>query len=434
MYSAAGSPEQPQKRRGSWLSSPGWILALLAAAAVAGSVWIGATTNYGGDNDTYHMLGTFLHILKAGDYTPSRFTGYPVAEIGIGALAWTGGSALSNLVTYGLFVLAVALFPLGQRRGFGSNTRTWAFLAMALTAPVLAFDNTQSMDYSWALVFWVIGNLCLRRSSNQAMAIIPMALCIGSRPSFAVFVVTSMLMIKPAYGVSRAGRWREIGQRLPTLAATVFTGGLFYLPAWLKNGFGLSWISASPPDVQGATGVVARFFYKSLITIGIWQACVLLAVLIILLIQQRQGERAWTTLPNSDTAFLLTIIAINLLIFARIPAELSYLQPALLCLFYGIAQLQTRTYAGISILLASLNLGNWFIQPKVVDIHYRTDELCAKVVAEDARINIGLDSGRLEKTRKSLERVRCYAMWFKDIQGKDYSRVIAKGLPLKEMD
>ena len=400
---------------------------------MAGSIWLGATTNYGGDNDSYHMLGTFLHILKAGDYTPSRFTGYPVAEVGIGALAWIGGSMLSNLVTYGLFVIAVVLFPFGLSRGNGTRTRAWAFIALALSAPVLAFDNTQTMDYSWSLVFWVLGNLCLRRSHNPSMAIIPMALSLGCRPSFAVFVVASMLMIQPDHAPANRGRLDAIKQRLPALASALFAGGLFYLPAWFKNGFGLSWISASPPDVQGVTGVVARFFYKTLLTVGIWQACVLLFVCVILLIQQRQTTRPWIILPGSDTRFLAAIVTINLLIFARIPAELSYLQPALLCLFYGIAQLHTRAFAWISVLITSLNLSNWFIQPKIVDIRYRTDELCEKVIAEGARLDFSIDAGRLAKNRKALERVRCYALWFKDIQGKDYSRVIAKGLPLRQL-
>ena len=428
------SSEQGQKRRSRFAPSQAWILALLACAALVGSVWLGATTNYGGDNDTYHMLGTFLHILKAGDYTPSRFTGYPVAEIGIGALAWMGGSALSNLITYALFVIAVVLFPLGLKSGFGSPTRTWAFLAMVLTAPVLAFDNTQTMDYSWTLVFWVIGNLCLRRSQNQAMAIIPMALSIGSRPSFAIFVVTSILMIRPDHGRQPETRWNALKQRIPTVAATLFSGGLFYLPAWLKNGFGLSWISASPPDNQGAIGVVARFFYKTMITIGIWQACIILAIGILLTLKRHHLNRTWTTLQASDTSFLLAVVSLNLLIFARIPAELSYLQPALICIFYYIAQMRTQAFAWISMALASLNLTNWFIQPKIVDIRYQTDDLCEKVVAMDASINLGIEPGRLTKNRKNLERVRCYAMWFRDVEGKDYSHVIARGLPLKQLD
>ena len=55
------------------------------------------------------------------------------------------------------------------------------------------------------------------------------------------------------------------------------------------------------------------------------------------------------------------------------------------------------------------------------------------MIAEGARLDFSIDAGRLAKNRKALERVRCYALWFKDIQGKDYSRVIAKGLPLRQL-
>ena len=43
--------------------------------------------------------------LTHGDFVTSRFTGNPVAEIGIGFLSYFFGSFLANLVTY-IFLLA----------------------------------------------------------------------------------------------------------------------------------------------------------------------------------------------------------------------------------------------------------------------------------------------------------------------------------------
>ena len=55
---------------------------------------------YGSDEDTLPMIGVFIVILHGGELMSSRFTGYPVAEIGIGFLSYYFGSFVVNLVTF----------------------------------------------------------------------------------------------------------------------------------------------------------------------------------------------------------------------------------------------------------------------------------------------------------------------------------------------
>ena len=64
------------------------------------------------------MLNTFLNLIHNGIYLPSRSPGSPVAEIGIGTLAWFGGSKLTNSFTLILFFSSISLFPFAFRKDF----------------------------------------------------------------------------------------------------------------------------------------------------------------------------------------------------------------------------------------------------------------------------------------------------------------------------
>ena len=103
--------EQPSQQPKTLRLILNWFFGVTAAFAACGSLLLAITSNYGGHHDIYLMMGSFLSVLQNGDYIPSRFTGYPVAEIGIGASAWAGGSALSNSVNFFMFLISVLLFP-----------------------------------------------------------------------------------------------------------------------------------------------------------------------------------------------------------------------------------------------------------------------------------------------------------------------------------
>lgn len=413
-------------------------LAIAVALAIAVCIHLAVTTNYGGDNDTYLILSTFLHLLKSGVYNPSRFTGYPVAEVGIGYLAWLGGSALSNLGTYLLFLASALLIPFSLRRRI-SFGRYLAFLALALTAPVLAFDNIQSMDYAWALFFWAAGCVCLRRFNNKMLAVVSMALSIGSRPSFALFAVGAIVLTGWEDRDRRLPSWRFPASIAGFLLATLFAGGLFYLPNWFGHSFGLSWISSAPPDGQGLTGLVARFVYKTAAAIGLLQTAVLgiyMAARWLALRRGSQPERSRPaatnkTNPDDDARFLLGVMALNLLLFMRMPVELSYLQPFLICLFLLLASSKAKHLPVLIGALILLNLFNWIAEPEILAISYQPAGLCGPVVAEGAQIRPALLPGRVEAFVGAQRLAECHMRQFANINGTNYTNVARQGLPLR---
>ena len=72
------------------------ILIFLICTSFFLGLYLAVTNSYGYDNDTYGMLKTFLNLKNNAIYKPSRLPGSPVAELGIGYLAWIGGSKLTN--------------------------------------------------------------------------------------------------------------------------------------------------------------------------------------------------------------------------------------------------------------------------------------------------------------------------------------------------
>ena len=66
-------------------------------------IYLSYIGGYGSDEDTIPMIVSFLSIYYNGDILASRFTGYPVAEIGIGFLSFYFGSFIVNLITFFFF-------------------------------------------------------------------------------------------------------------------------------------------------------------------------------------------------------------------------------------------------------------------------------------------------------------------------------------------
>ena len=70
---------------------------------------------YGSDEDTLPMIYVFESRLLDGKFVSSRFTSYPVPEIGIGFLSYYFGSWAANSVTFilniaGLFFIFFSFF------------------------------------------------------------------------------------------------------------------------------------------------------------------------------------------------------------------------------------------------------------------------------------------------------------------------------------
>ena len=191
------------------------ILILLSLA-----VYLSFIGGYGSDEDTLPMIYVFERKLTTGDFVTSRFTGNPVAEIGIGFLSYQFGSWASNLSTFIFSVLSYLFFfkTFEEKIKFKSII---FFIILCLSNPTLFFDNLEPIDYSWALLPFSIGLYFLRKNRFE-LAIVFFGISIGARINFVLFVLIASILFSYNPNLS-------IKKKLILFITSFFIGGLFSL-------------------------------------------------------------------------------------------------------------------------------------------------------------------------------------------------------------
>ncbi len=360
---------------------------------------------YGSDEDTLALIGAYESMLGGGKLMASRFTPYPVAELGIGFLSYQFGSWSVNLLTFIFMFLSGIFFYLGIDIKF-KNKNIILFLILILSNPVLYFDNLEPIDYSWALLPLCLGLFFLKKKYYE-IAIIFFGISIGSRIYFFLFLIPIIFLFSEYYKVN-------LTRKVLIFLGSFFIGGLFYLPFWFESGFSLHWLTAATPYDQGFTGIISRFFYKIIMSFSfITFFCIIFLLFINL--------KKLNNLKYSK--ILIGIILINLIIFLFIPAELSYLQPSLLA-FYFLIFLNFKKQLIYS--LICLHFLSWVIEFQPLKIYYKSNDICNNVEAVSADINPSLQKGRLFQYINSRDKIKC---WIKNDDSR--SLKILRGDALK---
>ena len=239
------------------------------------------------------------------------------------------------------------------------------------------------------------------------LAIIFFGISIGARIYFFLFLIPIIFLIKysPSLNFLR---------KVLIFFGSFFIGGLFYLPFWIENAFALDWITAATPYSQGFLGILSRFFYKITMSFSI---LTFITIFIIFIILKKNNHKI--KYENN----LIGIILVNLIIFIFIPAELSYLQPLLFCIYYLIF---LNFNPKILYIIVFLNLLSWIVEVKPLEIQYKSDDICNNVEAVDAKVNINISPGRLFEYIDNRQKIKC---WIND--NSERSQKILKGKALK---
>ena len=77
-----------------------FIINILLFSILSLGVYLCFIGGYGSDEDTLPMIYVFEAKLHGGRFVSSRYTGNPLAELGIGFLSYFFGSFAANLFTY----------------------------------------------------------------------------------------------------------------------------------------------------------------------------------------------------------------------------------------------------------------------------------------------------------------------------------------------
>tara|TARA_B100000787_G_C16198311_1_gene302694 strand:+ start:4100 stop:5284 length:1185 start_codon:yes stop_codon:yes gene_type:complete len=342
---------------------------------------------YGSDEDTLPMIYVFEKRLLEGTFVSSRFTSYPVAEIGIGFLSYYVGSWLVNSVTFFLYLVGISIFYLSFFKKIDLD-KFQIYLILCLSSTVLFFENLEPMGYSWAFFFFAAGTFFLSRRIFE-LAILAFAFAVGTRMNFLIFALIAIFFFQYDEKINNT-------KKIILSFCTFIIGGLFYLPIWFENGFDLTWITAARPIEQGFIGLLARFSYKVWLTIGVFQFFIIAYLL---------NKNFFTKKKLKKYKLIFLLILANLLLFLYIPAELSYMQPALIFLYFALIQEFNKK---LIIALITLNFMNWVINFDILNVQYKDNSRCGPKHAISANFKLSTKPGNIENFFLTRDMINCW--------------------------
>jgi len=372
-------------------------------------VYLCFTSGYGADEDTLPMIGVFVTRLTNGSFLSSRFTSYPIPEIGIGFLAYHFGSWASNIASF-LFVFFGLIFFFFCFEKKINKENLVIFLLLTLTNSVIYFHNLESVDHSWGFLFFSIGLLSFAKKQSE-LAIIFFALSIGSRPNYGLFVIVSAIFYDPEYKI-------DIKKRIIILILSIFIGALFYLSIWYHNAFNFNWITAARPINQGWYGLIARFSIKTITGIGIIQC---IYIIFIFFIFKNNINIHKSKFKNQR--FLIILATSNLLLFLWIPAEASYCLLFFIIFLYLVFNYLKKLFVYYLILI---NLLTWFFDISIIKINYKYQDICKPTEALSANFRISIINGRYIDYQNSRDKIKCWI----DVNS-EYGKKILAGKAIK---
>lgn len=380
-----------------------YLLSILILSFILFGFYLCFIGGYGSDEDTLPMIYVFEARLADGRFVTSRFTSYPIPEIGIGFLSYFFGSFAANSVTYSFHLLSLFFIYFSFKKKIDIEKFKF-FVILSLSSSILFFENLEPMDYSWAFLFFSIGTFFYSKKIFE-LAVLGFGFAIGCRINFVIFVLLFICF----YSLKESLNYKK---RSLIFLNSFIIGGLFYLPIWFDNSFNLSWITAARPIDQGFMGLIARFTYKSIMTFGLIQFILILYFLC---------KTRFNKILNSKILIILTIS--NFALFLYIPAEKSYLQPAII--FLNLILIENFNKK-IIILLIFFNLISWIISYDFLKIEYKDNSRCGPKHAISAAFELNFSKGALANFYNTRNMISCWVD-----KDSDRGKRIIKGKPIK---
>ena len=318
------------------------------------AIYLSFIGGYGADEDTLPMIYVFESKLDSGNFVSSRFTGNPVEEIGIGFLAYFFGSWAANLTTFIFLIIGLLLF----------------------------YYSFEKKDNKELLLF-------LLKNKLTDLSINFFALAVGVRLNYFLFIVITILFFNDTE--------IPLKKKLIIIFCIFFTGALFYVPVWYDSKLQLTWLTAGR-SYDGYLDLLSRFSYKSFYAFG--------GISIFFVIYSFYKNYLKLIEDNNLFLFLFLLFS-NLLIFLWLPAELSYLQLAIICVYLLIIRYSQKK---LIYLILIFNFATWIINPEFLVIKYKQMEsMCSPKQAIKADLKFSLDKGYYFKYMNTRKMINCFA-------------------------
>lgn len=203
-----------------------FFAALFLAVFISRVPFLGA--GYGVNVDAWRVARVARDMAITGQYSVSRFPGYPVQEIICSSL-WRGGPyALNGLTALLSAVAIVAFIQIGRTLQLPC---VWLAGAALSATPVFYVSSACAKDYIWGLAFMLLSLLSALRH-RPLLAGLLLGLATGCR-------ITSLAMALPIvlilFGQNSGRAFLFAGLRF--IAATLLTAAAAFTPVWWRYGW-----------------------------------------------------------------------------------------------------------------------------------------------------------------------------------------------------
>ncbi len=321
-------------------------LAIFATALSARLPFLAA--GYGLDPDAWRVAESARRLARGEGYLPSRCPGYPVVEFANAWLvrwpAWT-----SNLVT-AVFSAVAATLLVRHMRQLGMQRAEWTGVAFVFV-PVVFVNSVVTLDYLWATMF-ILAAWSSAHGERWALA----GLCLGvaMRCRLSSGVVGIALVMLAWNGDHRVLLRRTVVMAGVALATVIAC----YAPAYRSFG-GLGFLTF----VDARRSLVDIAFTAS---VGVWGIVGSLALLGVVayvgLAFLRRKHALAPTVPRKTGRAAVMVIALEILVFLRLPSEAAYLIPVVpfaLLLAHGVVSPLVHKLVVVAMVVSSFTFGLW---------------------------------------------------------------------------
>ncbi len=273
-------------------------------------------SGYGADDDVFRILRSGQDLLLNHTYNPSRFQGYLIPEITVGATSLIGDHYLSNFISVVLGVSVLYLFHSFIRKLFDREISLILTLIVGLN-PYFIIAASSSIDYMYGLFFLLTGTLLLHKKHYAAAAIF-FALALSSRMANGLlvgFVFTYFLAMNYNHDKKVALKVFVTG-----IIALLLTMAL-YIPAYIASDHTFKFLDYYVQSYDW-TGYLTRFVYKNIAFISLPSTLFLYGFITYNLIKKRIKFKHSLALY-----FIVAAIIVEQLKFLKIPIQTSFLIP-----------------------------------------------------------------------------------------------------------
>ncbi|MGI8437663.1 MAG: hypothetical protein ACR2NX_12300 [Chthoniobacterales bacterium] len=292
-------------------------LGLLLAVLVTLSRLPFLNAGYGENVDAWRVARAARHLAQTGSYEVSRFPGYPVHEITSSFFRSFGAVGLNGLSAAFSIAAVLAIWLIARRL----RCRPSFLVALAFAAtPVFYVNSVTAKDYVWAIAF-VLWAFYAALGGRSVLCGLLLGLAIGCRiTSGAMFIPLAMVLC----GASESKLpWKTL---VKFAVCAGVTACVAFLPVWMHygRGFFTFYENHERPDLM-------TIWLRG--SVEVWGAFGLAGLLVLLLAAifgrfiSQPTEKPAPAANRMAIPALVTIVAIYLVAYFRLPDQAGYLIP-----------------------------------------------------------------------------------------------------------